>query len=114
MLLSTNRSRGLEAHQPLDVVGVEFVPQGFRDPVLAVDLVDRGSIQGLAEGAPVEVDYEAGRPRTAWLRSATRTFPRRNLIGLGEDAVLYIGLLIGGLLLCQLIGKAFKRLLARS
>ena len=99
MLMSTNRSRGLDAHQPVDVVGVEFVPQGFLETVLAVDLVDRGSIRGLAEGATVDVDYEAGQPRTAWLRSATRTFPRRNLIGLGEDAMLYVGLLLAGLLL---------------
>ncbi len=112
MLLSTNRSRGTPAHQPLDIVGVEFVPQGFKDPVLAVDLVDRGSIQGLAEGAPVEVDYEAGRPRTAWLRGAARTFPRRNLIGLGEDAALWFGVLIAGLLLWQFLGNAFKRLLS--
>ena len=114
MLMNTNRSRGLDAHQPVDVVGVEFVPQGFSDPVLAVDLVDRGSILGLAEGATVEVDYEAEQPRTAWLRSATRTFPRRNLIGLGEDAMLYIGVLIAGLLLCQFIGKAFRRRLSRT
>ena len=109
MLMNTSRSRGVEAHQPVDVVGVEFVPQGFHDPVLAVDLVDRGSIRGLAEGATVEVDYEAAQPRTAWLRSATRTFLRRNLIGLGEDAMLYIGLLVAGLLLVQFVGKAFKR-----
>ena len=108
-LMSTTRSRGVDVHQPVDVVGVEFVPQGFRDPVLAVDLVDRGSIPGLAEGATVDVDYEAEQPRTAWLRSATRTFPRRNLIGLGEDAMLYIGLLLAGLLLVQFVGKAFKR-----
>jgi hypothetical protein len=111
-LMNTNRSRGVFAHQPVDVVGVEFVPQGFTDPVLAVDLVDRGSLQGLAEGAPVEVDYEADRPRTAWLRSAARTFPLRNLIGLGEDAALYVGVLIAGLLIVTYIGKAFKRLLA--
>jgi hypothetical protein len=114
MLMATNRSRGLDAHQPVDVVGVEFVPQGFTDAVLAVDLVDRGSIRGLAEGATVDVDYEAAQPRTAWLRSATRTFPRRNLIGLGEDAMLYIGLLIACLLLYLFIGKAFKRRLSRS
>jgi hypothetical protein len=114
MLMSTSRSRGVEAHQPVDVVGVEFVPQGFRDPVLAVDLVDRGSIRGLVEGATVELDYEAEQPRTAWLRSATRTFPRRNVIGLGEDSLLYIGLLIAGLLLWQFIGKAFTRRVSRS
>ncbi|MEO8371416.1 MAG: hypothetical protein ABI806_19675 [Candidatus Solibacter sp.] len=113
MLLSTSRSRGMPAHQPLDIVGIEFVPQGLRGPVLAVDLVDRGSVQGLAEGAPVELDYEAARPRTAWLRGGTRTFTRRNLIGLGEDAVLWIGVLIALVLLWQLIGKAFKRLLSR-
>ena len=109
-LLSTNRTHGMPAHQPLDIIGVAFVPQGFRDPVLAVDLVDRGSIPRLAEGAPVEVDYEAVTPRTAWMRNATRTFPRRNLIGLGEDAALWIGVLIAGLMLWQFLGKAFKRL----
>jgi len=112
-LLSTNRSRGMQAHQPLDIVGVEFVPQGFHDPVLAVDVVDSGSIRGLAEGARVEVDYEAARPRTAWLRGAARTFPRRNLIGLGEDAALWIAVLIALALLWQFIGNAFKRLLSR-
>lgn len=113
-LMSTNRSRGLDAHQPVDVVGVEFVPQGLSDAVLAVDLVDAGSVRGLAEGAAVDVDYEAAQPRTAWLRAATRTFPRRNLIGLGEDAMLYIGLLATCLLICQFIAKAFTRRLSRS
>lgn len=102
-LINASRSRGLTAHQPVDVVGIEFVPQGFRDPVLAVDLVDRGSVQSLAEGARVDVEYEAARPRTAWLRSATRTFARRNLVGMGEDVVLYIGVLIAGLLLFQFL-----------
>lgn len=113
MLLSTSDSRGTEAHQPLDIVGVEFVPQGFRDSVLAVDLVDRGSIPGLAEGASVEVDYEAVRPRTAWLRGGTRTFPRRNLIGLGQDALLWTGVLIALALLWHFLGKGFKRVLSR-
>jgi len=113
MLLSTSRSHGTPAHQPLDIVGIEFLPQGFRDPVLAVDLVDRGSSPGLAEGARVEVDYEFGRPRTAWLRGGTRTFPRRNLIGLAEDAALWIAVLIALALLWQFIGNAFKRILSR-
>lgn len=114
MLMSARRSRGVEAHQPVDVVGVEFVPQGFSDAVMAVDLVDRGSIRGLAEGATVDVEYEAAEPRSAWLRSATRTFPRRNLIGLGEDAMLYIGLLFACLLAWLFIGKAFTRRVSRS
>ncbi len=108
-LMSTNPSRGLDALQPVDVVGVEFVPQGFRDAVLGVDLVDRGSITSLAEGATVEVEYEAAQPRTAWLRSGTRAFARRNLLGLGQDGVLYIGVLIAGLLLVHFLGKAFTR-----
>jgi hypothetical protein len=112
-LFRGNHSRGLEAHQRVDIVGVEFVPQGYRDPVMAVDLVDRGSIAGLAEKMPVEIYYEAGRPRTAWLRSATREFPRRNLIGLGEDALLYVGVLIAGLVLWQLLANGLKRLMAR-
>jgi len=103
----------MPAHQPVDVMAVEFVPQGFTDSVLAVDLVDRGSVQGLEEGAVVEVEYEAARPRVAWLRGASRTFTRRNLVGLGEDTVLWIGVLIAGLLILTFLGKAFNRLLER-
>ena len=46
--------------------------------------------------------------------TATRTFPRRNLIGLGEDAMLYVGLLVACLLAYLFIGKAFTRRVSRS
>ena len=58
------------ADQPVDVVSVEFVPEGRTEPVMAVDLIDRGSVSGLKEKAGVNVDYEAASPRIAYLAGA--------------------------------------------
>src|SRR5204863_5732725 len=58
-LFSGSRSRGVLADQPVDVVGVEFVPEGSTEPVVAVDLIDRGSVQGLTEHSAVTLRYEA-------------------------------------------------------
>jgi hypothetical protein len=112
-LFEGSRSRGLLASQPVDVVGIEFVPEGRREAVLAVDLIDSGSIAGLKEKGPVDVEYESGSPRTAYVRSATRDFLPRNLRGIAVDGALYLGVLVGCLMIAQFIGKAWTRLLAR-
>ena len=67
------------ADQPIDVVGVEFIPEGRTEPVVAVDLIDRGSVPGLKEGSTAPIRYESESPRTAYLDGATRTFPSRNI-----------------------------------
>jgi len=112
-LFAGSRSRGMIASQPVDVVGIEFVPEGRTETVLAVDLIDSGSIAGLKEKAPVNVDYERGSPRTAYVRSATRDFLPRNLRGIAVDGALYLGVLIGCLMIAHFIGKAWTRLLSR-
>ena len=112
-LFDTSRRQGLRASQPVDVVGIEFVPEGRAEPVLAVDLIDAESSPGLKENSAVAIEYEAASPRTAHLHSATRTFLPRNLAGIVVDGGLYMAVLIGGLTAAHFIGKAWTRLLAR-
>jgi hypothetical protein len=111
-LFNGSRSRGVIAEQPVDVLAVQFVPDGRTEPVVAVDLIDRGSLPGLKEGSAVPVRYEAASPRTAWVEGATRTFPQRNLHGAVTDMVVYLGLMAAVLLLVNRIGQKFKRLVA--
>ena len=73
------------ADQPIAVVGVEFVPEGRQEPVVAVDLIEEGSVSGLAERARVSVDYEGRTPRVAHVQGARRQFARKNLSGLLEQ-----------------------------
>jgi len=111
-LFAGSRSRGMFASQPVEVVGIEFVPEGRRESVLAVDLIDSGSIAGLKEKGTVDVEYESASPRTAYLRSGTREFLPRNLRGIVVDGALYLGVLIGCLMGAHFIGKAWTRLVA--
>ncbi len=94
-LFRDNRSRGIDANQPIDVIAVEFIPAAWTEPVLAVDLIDSGSAPGLVEGSTVAVNYEANHPRTAQLQAGTRTFLRSNYLGL-----------LGYALICLAIGAA--------
>jgi hypothetical protein len=112
-LFAGSRSRGMIAAQPVEVVGIEFMPDGRTESVLAVDLIDAGSIAGLSVNAPVGVEYEGASPRTAYLRSATRGFLSRNLRGIVVDSALYLGVLIGCVMAAHFIGRAWTRLLAR-
>ena len=79
-LFGGHRSRGLDAAQPVDVVAVEFLPEGWAAPVVAVDLVDCGSL-GLREKAAVTVEYEANAPRRAHLAGRRGPFHRRTRWG---------------------------------
>jgi hypothetical protein len=112
-LFSGSRERGIVADQPVNVVGVEFVPEGRNEPVVAVDLIDRGSIAGLKEQSAVSLQYEAGSPRIAYIDGATRTFPKRNLSGAMLQGVMVVAVLIGLFAASQLIGKGFNRLIKR-
>lgn len=113
-LFEGNRQRGVETLQPIDVVGVEFVPAGRADPVLAVDLIDAGSLPGLGKDAPVSIEYEAAAPRTAYIQGATRTFATRNLAGTFEQAALYL-LVVGVLLaIAHYLGRGYQRLARRA
>ena len=112
-LLQGNRTRGMPASQPIDVVGIEFVPEGRTESVLAVDLIDAPSGLVLRESSPVGIEYEAASPRTVHLRAATRGFLPRNLAGLVRDGALYLAVWLGGLAIAYWIGRGWTRLLAR-
>jgi hypothetical protein len=112
-LFSGRRSRGTLAAQPMAVVGVEFVPDGRVEPVLAIDVIDFGSVSGLKEGAAVGIDYESGAPRTAYIQGATRNFPAKNLRGLAVDGVLCVLVVAGMLAVWYFLGRAWDRLLQR-
>jgi hypothetical protein len=109
-LFSGSRTRGEIASQPVSVVGVEFLPEGRLEPVLAVDLIDEGSLP-LHPGAAVSLEYELRAPRTAYLLGATRAFPRRNLNGLALVGGFYVALLLGVVFGAHYLGRAWKRLL---
>jgi hypothetical protein len=112
-LFEGSRSRGLDTLQPVEVAAIEFVPEGRADAVVAVDLIDAGSIAGLKKGATVAIEYEAASPRTAYLQGATRNFARRNVNGVILQAGLYVGVLLAVWAVAQWIGGAFRRLVQR-
>jgi hypothetical protein len=109
-LFNGSRSRGIVAEQPVDVLAVQFIPDDRTEPVVAVDLIDRGSVAGLKEGSAVPVRYEAASPRTAWIEGGTRTFPKRNLHGAVTEMALSLGLMVVVLFVVHWIGQRFKRL----
>jgi hypothetical protein len=109
-LFSGSRSRGEIASQAVSVVGVEFIPEGRLEPVLAVDLIDEGSL-ALKQGDTLGVEYELTAPRTAYLLGATRNFPRRNLGGLALVGSFYVALLLGFAFGAHYLGRWWKRLL---
>jgi hypothetical protein len=113
-LFRDNHERGLQADQPIQIVGVQFVPEGRAEPVLAVDLIDAGSVPGLQERTPVSVDYERSAPRTAYIRGATRKFPGRNLRGIAFALIAMLVLLVVVLWAASLFGKGYRRLTRRS
>jgi hypothetical protein len=113
-LFSGSRSRGVPAEQPVEVVGVEFVPAGRLEPVVAVDLIDSGSIPALKEKSTVTVEYEAASPRTAYIDGATRRFPARNFSGAVVGTLLYLAVVIVMLGAASWFGRKWNRLLARS
>jgi hypothetical protein len=102
-LLSTRR-HSYEAPQPWNIVELSFVPDGWDQPVVAVDEVDAGSVPALEIGARLPVHYSAANPRAARL-DAARTWRRREW----GELVTYVVLLaatFGGLILA---GRLFRR-----
>jgi hypothetical protein len=75
------------ANQPIQVVAVRFTPEGRTEPVVAVDLIDGGSVSNLHEGVSVPLNYEGLSPRTAYIQESRRNFPSRNIAALGTTAI---------------------------
>jgi hypothetical protein len=112
-IFSGQRSRGINLEQPIEVVGIEFVPAARTEPVVAADLIDAGSLPALKEGAILPIDYEASSPRVARLQAASRDFPSRNFRGILMTGVLSVALLAGFFGFLLWADRAWKRLLAR-
>jgi hypothetical protein len=108
-LFQGRRTRGFDAEQPIDIVGVEFIPEGRTETVVAVDLIDRGSL-AIKEGSTADVEYEANSPRTAHLAGAQRTFPTRNLHGAIVQVAASLGLLLAGLAIAEWIRRRWRKL----
>jgi hypothetical protein len=113
-ILDGTHSSGLDVDQPVQVVGVEFVPAGRSEPVLAIDLIDEGSIAGLHEESTVRVEYEIASPRTAHVQGAKRDFATRNIIGIILTGILCLATLAVLCFGAQWLGRAFDRLVARK
>lgn len=112
-LFRGKRTQGFTADQPVDIVGIEFVPAGRTDAVVAVDLIDSGSLPGLKENSVVAIQYEGQSPRTAYLQTATREFVGRNLRGIAVECAACLLVIIVFFAGANYIGRAWKRLLQR-
>lgn len=84
-----------DAVQPYDIVELEFEPSGVAGPVVAVDLVDAGSVPGLAEGVRLPIHYSVENHRWAQLDMASRTYYWKNMRSFGIIAVIGVVLLLG-------------------
>ena len=109
-----SRSRGMIADQPVDVAGIEFVPAGRTDSVLAVDLIDAGSVSGLSVNSAVTIRYETDHPRTAHMEAATRGFASRNVWGMAVEGGLCAAVVIAFFAITQGIGRVFGLLVSRG
>ncbi len=104
-LLSGRHRSSIETLQPFEIVDLEFVPAGWRDPVHAVDEVDSGSISGLKQGVAVPILYQTDNPRIARIQAGARTF--------GEKAILTLLLDAAALVLVLLIVSGIGMVLSR-
>jgi hypothetical protein len=111
-LLESHRSRGIDAITPYELVVLQYLPQGRRDPVTAGDMIDIRSYKDLAAGQQVPIDYEVARPRRANIRGASRFYYWENVEGAFVEGVLTIGFLIGGALLWDFLKKRAKQAVA--
>jgi hypothetical protein len=109
---------GIALSYPFQMVDLELAPEGFAQPVHAVDRVDPGSVAGLELDAEVKVVYATANPRAAQIDGATRTYPQRNLWsllmetyagGLGISVLMWA---VGGA--WSKIGAAFRNIESRA
>ena len=110
LLRPGRRSDGWRYNEPFEVATFAFVPAPGADSVVAVDLVDAGSVAGLAPDSVRMVRYDPARPREAQLVAGTRTFPARNR----SDGVIVVVIVVtfllgGGLLVADDSGRRRRR-----
>jgi hypothetical protein len=72
-------SQKLQLLRPMELLELEFVPEGRMDPVIATDTITAGTLPGLSEGKSVEIVYQADRPRIARMQGGQRDYAWTNL-----------------------------------
>jgi hypothetical protein len=90
----SRRSRGVEALQPYTIVELSFVPAGMADSVVAVDVIDTGSVSNLEKGAALLIHYSAADPRWAEIDGAACTYYWKNVLNWGLVGLPFVGLLL--------------------
>lgn len=93
----TRRRSSEPAAQPYLLVELEFVPEGRAGRVVAVDMVDEGSVRGLERQARVAITYSLADPRRARIDGATRTYVWKNLSTSGL-AIILLSIAVAGLI----------------
>lgn len=91
-----SRSSSLPLIRPMELVELEFVPEGRTEPVVAADKITAGSFPGLHQGGGVEVTYQKDRPRIARMRGGTRDYGWTNLATLAMPWVVGLLFFSGG------------------
>ena len=90
----TGNSLPIGLPQGFERLELVFIPDGWDDPVVAVDEVDVGSAGSLSSGMTVDINYAPDKPRDARILQGTRTHRWKNplviqgLIGLATVAVI--------------------------
>ena len=103
-------STRFDVPQQYDIVQFNFTPAGASDVVLGVDAADAGTFGG-GKGATVDVAYAADAPRDAQILGAGHSHHWKNMLAF---AGMYIGLLVGVVLLFALLGRVSRGLRRRG
>jgi hypothetical protein len=111
---TSGRATGsVPAPQPWNIVELQFVPEGRKKPVIAVDSVDVGSVPNLRVGERLPVTYNKSNPREARL-AGTRTWRWKEWGELAQWAVLGIITLAVMSLLGKVMGAWWRRVMRPS
>lgn len=73
------RSTPLQLIRPMELVELEFVPEGRTEPVVATDKITADTLPGLKQGGRVEITYQKDRPRVARMNGGKRDYGWTNL-----------------------------------
>jgi hypothetical protein len=99
--------------KPMELVELEFVPEGKIDPVVAADKITAGSLPGLKENGTVAVTYQVGRPRIARMNGANRDYGWTNLATVAMPWIIGLFFMYGGSLLIAAVALLAGRILRR-
>lgn len=101
-----DESEPVQLVQPFDLVQVEFIPEAWRDPVMAADIVDAGSLP-LEIGGTVQVRYLVEQPRAVRLQGGTRSYLWKNILS-STTQMVFLLLILAAM---AFGGRIFQRMI---